>query len=70
MAFFDTLAVVTLGIRQSEQTLFEARTAYVSLDVIRIDQKLAYSFSFQKEKAMLSKPWVSDTPAIPSSPHR
>lgn len=31
---------------------------------------ISYSFSFQKLKAMFSQPWVSQTPAIPSSPHR
>lgn len=30
----------------------------------------AHSFSFQKAKAMFSRPCVSDTPAMPSSPHR
>lgn len=29
----------------------------------------AHSFSFQKENAMFCSPWVSETPAIPSSPH-
>lgn len=31
---------------------------------------MTYSFSFQKLKVIFSQPWVSETPAMPSSPHR
>jgi hypothetical protein len=33
-------------------------------------KQTTHSFSFQKEKAMFMRPWVSETPAIPSSPQR
>ncbi len=76
MGFLDALAMIALGIRQAEETLLEERTIRL---VSVTDQpkrgtlgteRKTYSFSFQKEKAMFWKPWVSQTPAIPSSPQR
>jgi hypothetical protein len=41
------------------------------LDLIGVMWKReTHSFSFQKEKAMFMRPWVSETPAMPSSPQR
>ena len=71
MAFLDTLAVNTLRVGKTEKTLLEEGTEAVLGDGSgdRIVWK-AYSFPFQKAKAMFWRPWVSETPAIPSSPQR
>lgn len=70
MGFLDTLAVNALGIGQTKQSFFEV---IAELDQRTCSQSLGWntnSFSFQKAKAMFIRPCVSETPAIPSSPHR
>jgi len=71
MGLFDTLSVVSLRVGKTEETLLEERTdKCISLGNHFKEYSISYSFSFQKEKAMCCRPWVSDTPAIPSSPQR
>jgi hypothetical protein len=74
MSFLDTLAVVTLRVGQAEEALFEERAGLLvgwrTNSVGEIVEEKTYSFSFQKAKAIFSRPWVSQTPAMPSSPQR
>lgn len=71
MGFFDTFTVVSLGVRQAEQTLLEKITgAWVNFALGFSNRILTYSSPFQNVKAIFCKPWVSETPAIPSSPQR
>jgi hypothetical protein len=72
MRFFNTFAVVSLRVGQSEKTLLQKgtnlsiRTMFVFGD---LRNGIAHSSSFQKAKPMFWNPCVSETPAIPSSPH-
>lgn len=72
MGFLDTFAVVSLRVGQSKKTLLQKgtsisiRTMFV-FGYLRIG--IAHSSSFQKAKPMFWSPCVSETPAIPSSPH-
>lgn len=71
VGFLDTLTVVTLRVGQSKETFLEERARFrVSGYSVENDWRQTYSSSFQNAKAMFWRPWVSDTPAIPSSPHR
>lgn len=71
VGFFDALAVVPLGIGESKESFLEECTATGQKpEPYYTFKATAYSSSFQKLKPMFSKPWVSQTPAIPSSPHR
>jgi len=71
VGLLDTLSVVSLWVGKTKETLLEERTdKRVSLGNHFEEHSISYSFSFQKENAMCCRPWVSDTPAIPSSPQR
>jgi hypothetical protein len=73
VSFLDTLTMISLRIRQSKQALFQEVTVNSQCQnaaQMAYAETVTYSFSFQKANAMFSKPWVSETPAIPSSPHR
>ena len=68
--FFDALTVVPQWIGQSEQTFLEKVTDNVNTHGLCLEfYGCTHSSSFQKENAMFCNPCVSDTPAIPSSPH-
>ena len=70
MGFFDTLSMVPLRIRQTEQPLLQKITILCQQrETTAVRQWMPYSFSFQNAKAMFCRPWVSETPAMPSSPH-
>jgi len=62
--------VVALWIRKTEKALLQEVTASRSAQVRAAAMMQAYSFSFQKAKAIFWKPCESDTPAMPSSPQR
>ena len=73
VGFFDRFAMDTLRVGQTEQAFFEewAGTVLVSIDFQNNRLLLkTHSFSFQNAKAMCMRPWVSETPEIPSSPQR
>jgi len=71
VGFLDTLAVDTLWVGETEETFLDVATAGLSALLIHNGGlEGTRSFSFQKEKAMFILPWVSDTPAMPSSPQR
>lgn len=69
MRLLNRLAMVSLRIRKAEESLLEKITTLIST-VRNPFHLVTYSFSFQKAKVMFWRPWVSETPAIPSSPHR
>lgn len=56
VALLDGLAVHTLRIRQTEETLLEKVTGQLSVFTKRRQSGSTHSFSFQNEKAMLSRP--------------
>lgn len=70
MTLLERLAVVTLGVRETEKALLQEVTAEKLVYISKYCMLHAYSFSFQKAKAMFWKPCESDTPAMPSSPQR
>lgn len=70
MGLFDTLSMVTLGVRQAEQSLLEEITVVKVRTGLELPSSGTHSSPFQNAKAIFCKPWVSETPAIPSSPHR
>lgn len=69
--FFDTFTMVSLWIGQTEESLLEEGTNILSAlgSAEQGGMVSTHSFSFQKAKATFWIPWVSQTPAIPSSPH-
>lgn len=71
MSLLETLAMVPLWVGQAEESFLEERA--VSRQRLNLTMYIGrlqtHSFSFQKAKAMFWKPWVSQTPAMPSSPH-
>ena len=67
MSFFDTFSVIALWVGETKQALLEEVTNIVRTDTKAIQS--THSSSFQKVKAMFCQPCVSETPAIPSSPH-
>jgi len=53
MAFLDTLTVVSLRVGETEETLLEKIAVPISVRPFnRLCSAVAYSFSFQKAKAM------------------
>lgn len=56
------------GLDRPNRRSFRKSLAIVSY-IPGYEKKRAYSFSFQNANAMFWKPCVSETPAIPSSPH-
>ena len=70
VSLFDTLSMVALWISESKQAFLEIVTVVSQQQLTCTCKVKTDSFSFQKEKAMFSKPCVSETPAIPSSPQR
>lgn len=71
MGLLETLAMVSLWVGQAEQSFLEewAVSRQRRGPAKRVGRVQTHSFSFQKAKAMFWKPWVSLTPAMPSSPH-
>lgn len=71
MGLFDTLAMVPLWVGQTEESFLEewAMSCQRLGLTMHIGRLQTHSFSFQKAKAIFWKPWVSLTPAMPSSPH-
>lgn len=71
MGLLDALAMVPLWVGQAEQSFLEKwATSRQWLDLtMHVSRLQTHSFSFQKAKAIFWKPWVSLTPAMPSSPH-
>lgn len=75
MSFLDALAMVSLGIGQAKKPFLQEGARYLSTcrpagALYGYEGLAAYSCSFQKAKEMFCRPWVSQTPAMPSSPHR
>lgn len=71
VSLLDALTVVSLRIGQAKQPLLQkgARPQQSASRTPKTGRNGPYSFSFQKAKAMFCRPWVSQTPAMPSSPH-
>lgn len=69
MCLLDTLSMVTLRVRKTKQTFFEEITSGLSETCLVYHAAISHSSSFQKAKAIFCRPWVSETPAMPSSPH-
>jgi hypothetical protein len=70
VALLQRLAVVTLRVGQTEQTLLEEVTEETSEHHRQPEGAITYSSPFQKAKATFCRPWESQTPAMPSSPQR
>ena len=71
MGFLDALSVVALGVREAKEALFQKVAVVCQARNIFMKPRVwfAYSSSFQKLNPMFCRPWVSETPAMPSSPH-
>ena len=70
VCLLDTLAMIALGIRQTEQAFFQEITKVRQYQYgVELTEGGINSCSFQKANAMFCRPCVSETPAIPSSPH-
>lgn len=71
MGLLDALAMVPLWVGQAEESFLEewAVSRQRPSPTMHNGRLQTHSFSFQKAKAIFWKPWVSLTPAMPSSPH-
>lgn len=71
MGLFDALAMVALRVGQTKKSLLEKGTASCQqLGLQKFAERAeTHSFPFQNANAMFCRPCVSQTPAMPSSPH-
>lgn len=72
MCLFDAFTMVSLWIGKTKESFLEERTRFASaieLYICNLPSKDTHSSPFQKANAMFWYPWVSQTPAMPSSPH-
>jgi hypothetical protein len=70
MRLLDTLSMIALWIRKTKETfLEEIAVDRQQKEAFASQLRQTNSSSFQKAKDMFWKPCVSETPAMPSSPH-